>query len=179
MIDLDTLKRRKDFLLELNDSNDEMVNARKKVIDDLSKKINEIENSNNILGLSDVVKSDGQIDLRRINEKEYMIFLTNTNIAVGHIKYSGYHCSYKFGDISYYIYSEHRGNNYAYYALCLLSEKLKEDGIDDFWISTKDNNVASIKTIEKYIGKLILSQDGILLFECLTRLLEDKKNKTI
>lgn len=180
MIELDTLKRRRDFLLELNDTKDEeIINARKKIIHDLSLKIDEIEDQKNVIGLSDIVKSDGNIDLRRMNEKEYIIFLTDTNIAVGHIKYFGYHCSYKFGDISYYIYNEHRGNNYAYHALSLLSEKLKEDGINDFWISTKNNNIASIKTIEKYNGKLVSTHDGVLLFECLTRMLEDNKNKSL
>lgn len=180
MIELDTLKRRRDFLLELDDpKDDEIVRARGKIISDISDKINNIESNNDNFKEFEVIKSNGLIDLKRINEKEYMIFLANTNIAVGHLKYSGYHCSYKFGDISYYIYSEHRGNNYAYYALCLLSDKLKEDGVADFWISTKNNNIASIKTIEKYNGKLISSHDGILLFDCLTKKLEDNKHKSI
>ena len=117
------------------------------------------------------IKSNGVIDLRTNNNYRYSfsIFLHNTSTIIGKIEYRGYHCSDTLGDIGYKIDKIFRGNGYAYQALTLLSEKLNEDGIENFWISTYYDNLASLKTIEKFEGRLISNCHGVLLFECPTK----------
>lgn len=122
------------------------------------------------------------IDLRcdEFNSKRYIIYLHNTKIIVGDIDYRGYHTSDFFGDVGYNINARFAGNNYAYHALVLLSEKLNEDGIIDFWISTRKENLPSLKTIEKYGANLIKELDNeVLLFECKTRKNTKKDDQNI
>ena len=69
--------------------------------------------------------------------------------VVGHIHYSGYHFHKYFGDIGYDNDKDFQGNNYAYRSLCLIGEILNENGIEDFWISARKDNMPSRKTIEK------------------------------
>lgn len=106
------------------------------------------------------IKSNGIIELRKIPNSNqvdgneligyYKICLCGTTEVIGEISYRGYHCDKYMGDIGYSIDSKFQGNNYSYHALCLLSELLKENGIDDFWISVNIHNIPSIKVIEKY-----------------------------
>lgn len=114
-------------------------------------------------------KSNGIIDLREDSKYCYRIYISNTKIEIGHIRFRGYHTNDFSGDIGYSIFKEYRGNNYAYQALTLLSEKLYEDGISDFWVGIYSNNIPSIKTVEKYGGVLKKDNNGALLFECTTQ----------
>ena len=108
------------------------------------------------------IKSNGLIELRKMIDGRndnpnditgnYSICLANKKEVVGEITYRGYHFDEYIGDIGYTIDIKYRGNNYAYYALCLLGELLRENGIDNFWISTYKDNIPSVKTIEKYGG---------------------------
>ena len=102
------------------------------------------------------IKTDGVIDLRKdkvtkvdILEDSYDIYLHGTDQVIGNITYFGYHTSYN-GDIGYSIYPPYNGHHYAYRALCLMSELLYEHDIKEFWVSVKNTNIPSIKTIERY-----------------------------
>ena len=69
------------------------------------------------------------------------------------------------------INKEYRGNGYAYQALELLGELLYEQGVTDFWISTFEENIPSIKTIEKY-GAINLENEensNVKLYSCMTK----------
>lgn len=116
------------------------------------------------------IKSNGVIELRKwFNKDSYSICLCGERCEVGVINYRGYHDSFCYGDIGYVIYKKYRGNNYAYQSLCLLSELLKERGINDFLISAEVKNIASNKTIQKYGGMLIDNINGIYVYDCKTR----------
>ena len=118
------------------------------------------------------IKSNGIIDLREDVENKYcyFIYLHGTTTEVGNISFRGYHISDFMGDIGYTIFEEYRGNDYAYQALILLSEKLYEDGIPDFWAGVYERNIASVKTLEKYGGKIIKrNESSALLFQCETK----------
>lgn len=121
--------------------------------------------------------TDGEIDLYREYEGKYCIFLHNTKIRIGNIEYRG-KSDYKsiMGDIGYVIDEQYRGNNYALKALNLMKDIILEDGNDKVILTTYKENIASIKTIEKFGGKIIDKiDDRILMFEC--NIL--KKNKNI
>jgi predicted acetyltransferase len=122
-----------------------------------------------ILLLTPPIKENEKIDLRKTVRGRYIIFIHNSKIPVGEINYRAYHSSEIFGDIGYTVHEEFRGNNYAFEALQLLSELLYEEGIPDFWISTYDSNIPSLKTIEKYGGTIIKTERNIILFQCETR----------
>lgn len=110
--------------------------------------------------------------------KNYVICIHNTTEVVGNISYRGYHIKKSLGDIGYEISEKYRGKNYAYQALCLLGELLKEQGINDFWITTEKGNIASRKTIEKYGGICLGEEENTLFYSCETKRLIDKENKT-
>ncbi len=92
----------------------------------------------------------------------------------------GYHTNEFLGDVGFVIDPEYRGNSYAYHALCLVGELLKEKGIEDFWISAYKTNIPSVKTIEKYGGVVIKSDDRYNLYQAPTLIneMQIEKNKT-
>lgn len=125
--------------------------------------------------LSSLVKFNNTIEIRKLplDKYKYEIYLRNTHECIGEIDYRKFHVSGYIGDIGYHIYKEFRGNGYAYQALELLGEKLYEDNIPNFVISAKNDNIASIKTIEKYGGKLKENVDGIFIYVCDTKPCKD------
>jgi len=147
----------------------------------ISKKISDIKEE--IFWLTPPIKINEFIEIRKEFDDlpknnvigRYFICITSKRKIVGEIYYRGYHVCETFGDVGYRIDMDFRGNNYSYYALCLLGELLKENGIDDFWISTYKNNIPSIKTIEKYGGVLINSERSIYLYKAKT-FINNKKN---
>ena len=130
------------------------------------------------------IKSNGVIELRLQYEdmdkdlsgikRTYYICLCANKEVIGIIKYSGYHNDKYLGDIGYRIASRFRGNNYSYQALCLLGELLKENGINDFWISAEKENIPSIKVIEKYGGISIFENSRIKCY-CAKTFIDSKK----
>lgn len=138
-----------------------------------------------LLSLEPTVKSNGVIDLKFTREFDtsgingnYAIALSNSGEVVGRIDYRGYHSSYYLGDVGYLINPEHRGHNYAYQALCLLGEHLKENGIDDFWICTTVDNKVSIRIITKYGGTIISEHDGCICYSANTRVRNNEEKNT-
>lgn len=122
-----------------------------------------------ILGPNKLESSE--LDLAKIQSEilQYRILLHNTDITVGSLTYRGCHHDNYLGDIGYIIDREYRGNYYAYKATQMISDLLKKNDIEDFWISTKNDNIPSIKTIEKLNGSLIGESNEILLYKCLTQ----------
>lgn len=136
------------------------------------------------------IKNNGIIEIRkRIDGRNtndvtgnYSICLAKKKVVVGEISYRGYHFSKYLADIGYGVDINFRGNDFSYYALCLLGEHLKENGIDDFWISTYKNNIPSVKTIEKYGGVPIKSDENFCLYMAKTFINDkqfDEKNNVI
>lgn len=124
-----------------------------------------------IIVMNPPVKIGKLVDLRTADDSlRCNIYLHNQPIEVGKIEYRGYHCSEYIGDIGYVIKDDYRNHGYATEALSLLSEKLYEDGITDFWISVQSENVSSIKVIEKNGGKLLRSDRDPFLYVVPTKL---------
>ena len=143
----------------------------------LYNKLREIEDE--IFFLAPPIKENEKIDLREIGRGIYNIYIHNSKIHIGLITYSGYHSNETSGDIGYLIHEEFRGKNYSFEALQLLSEILYENGIPDFWISTYNTNIPSLKTIEKYGGTIIKEQYNITLFQCKTRARTNVEESTL
>ena len=135
------------------------------------------------------VKSDGVVELRKTIDGrnpvkddmtgEYSICFANDKKVVGCISYIGYHFSDLIGDIAYTVYPEYRGNNFAYRALCMLGELLKDNGVDDFWISAVKTNTPSVKTIEKYGGMKIKEDEFYRLYRAETFINERQLGKNV
>lgn len=191
MENLDLLRKKYKLLL---DKKTDLFNYYMKVINSISSSEkenikNHINELNTQLGqLKELITytaiNNDEIELRTTGISttsglQYLIYLRNSNTFVGEINYRGYHSSSYFGDIGYRVMPEHVGNNYAYKALCLLSNLLAEKNIPDFWITCTKKNNASIKTIEKYgdIRKYSIEND-IYFYECSTRILKNVNNKT-
>lgn len=118
--------------------------------------------------------TDGEIDLKRKSlGLEYSIFRHVDHSKIGKIEYRGYHCDEKTGDIGYHILSEYRGNSYALKALKVISNHLNEIEIPDFWISVREYNIPSIKTIERFNGKVLGKsfdfEGDIIMYQCSTK----------
>lgn len=116
--------------------------------------------------------TDGEIDIYlNSNEGDIafqgIIYLHETSIEVGQIDYRGPCDSKWLGDIGYTINPGHRGNNYAYKALELISPVIASKGIERVIITTQKENIASVKTIEKFGGVLTDTIHGdILSYTC-------------
>ena len=149
----------------------------KEYVEELKKEFFQIDNK--IIFLTPPVKSNGIIDLKTRDYKTFDIFLNNSINCVGYLQYRGHHVGKFLGDIGYSINEQYRGNNYAYQALCLISEYLEDNNIKDFWISTHCSNIPSLKTIEKYmenhnVKKIDGEEEDIYLFECDTKIKKEK-----
>ena len=144
------------------------------MLEDLNKKEEEIQGK--IRELKEKIKTER-------SKKEiyncYYIYPKDCITLAGRIDYRGYHASLYYGDVSYYINSSFQGRGYAYHALVLLSEILKEKGIDSFWITVYKSNIPSVKTIKKYGGKLLKEEKNLLLYELDTRKREKSEEKKI
>ena len=127
------------------------------------------------------VLEDNEIELKTENSNiinDYIIYIKETNECVGYVKYRGYHHDIILGDMGAIIYPKYRGHNYTAKAIRLISRHLNENGIDNFWLTCKKDNIASFKTI-KSIGKINIERtinNDILFFECQT-LEKEKTNK--
>ncbi len=118
------------------------------------------------------VGCNDKVDLRTKDGRNYEIYLHETEILVGNVEYRGYHVSEFLGDVGGYIEEEYRGHHYIYEALCVLGEILNEQGVNDFWVTTFEENIPSKKSIERFGGQLLSSDNnppGVLLYECLTK----------
>ena len=129
-----------------------------------------------------LIEEDDEIAIKRFGddiENMYFIFLKDEKTRIGHIDYQGYHTSNITGDIGYYIDKKYNGHNYAYKALCLLSNYLYKNGIKDFYISVFHDNVASIKIIKKYGGNIIFQDELLTAYQCETRKKNNMKGRAL
>ena len=81
-----------------------------------------------------------------------------------------------FGNVSYKIDEKYRGNNYALMALKLMSTDLYKKGVEELLISAKKDNIASIKTIEKFGDGLIENDGFVVRYKCDLKLIQSKEN---
>lgn len=103
-----------------------------------------------------LISSNENIDLYKVSDGldgSYFIYLHNTSEEVGVISYNPKYSNSIYGDISYSVYEDYQGHNYAFQALCMLSNHLENNNIKSIRISARKDNIPSIKTIEKY-GKI-------------------------
>lgn len=136
--------------------------------------------------MDNFVCASDRIELRKCEDSKirYNIFLKETKIQIGYMQYRGYHNDDEVGDIGYFIYPNYRNKGYASETLSLFSEKLHDEGIDDFWIATRLSNVASCRVIEKYGATPIRGhsiegkeRDWCIMYEGKTRKREKEKNR--
>lgn len=176
-----------DERLDLRDNPNDENSKRELELEELDNKLHEKESelyakireiANKIYWMIPPIKTNGIIEIKKqlsdsLNNSEnikcdYSVCLAKEKIVVGKISFRGYHCSSYIGDVGYVIEKEYRGHGYAYQAICLLSEYLKENGIDDVWISTYCSNTPSVKTIEKFGGVPIKSDGIVVLYQAPT-----------
>lgn len=103
------------------------------------------------------------------NEAYFKIILNETLEEIGHISYT-YENDSIVGNLSYFIYEEHRNKGYGKKALKLLVDNIRRIGDNDLYLAIIPNNIASIKLAEsqnaKYVGdvniptKYVFSDDG-------------------
>ena len=103
------------------------------------------------------------------NEAYFKIILNETLEEIGHISYT-YENDSIVGNLSYFIYEEHRNKGYGKKALKLLVDNIRRIDDNDLYLAIIPNNIASIKLAEsqnaKYVGdvnipsKYIFSDDG-------------------
>lgn len=173
---------------EFSDKSKKLVNLRNKIrleqkkeLDNLYSRLQEINNKK--LELTPPIIQGDRLELKRLNDDicgEYIVLLKDTNTVVGSISYRGYHYSNFLADIGFTINVDYRGNGYAYESLCLLSNILYDNNINDFWITAFRDNQASIKTILKYGATELEGQyNNISFYECPTRKYIYKNNEVI
>lgn len=133
------------------------------------------------------IKRRGNLELRRNItydghfdsglEGTYYICLCDLGERIGKIIYRGYSKSSILCDVGYYIDTEFRGNGYAFWALCLLGEHLKENGVDEFYISTYQNNKPSLNIIKKYGSVLDREVDDAVIYKAKTFIMEKEQEE--
>lgn len=99
------------------------------------------------------VNSNGIIDLYKRNLElsgTYNIYLHKNKVKVGEINYLPDGDKDMFGNVGCMIIESYRGNGYAYQALCILADYLLLHNIDKIILTTKRDNIASIKILDKF-----------------------------
>ncbi len=138
------------------------------------------------------ISSNGKIDLYKRNSEfggTYDIYLPKLTTKVGEISYFPEGHKSIFGNIGCAIIDDYRGNGYAYQALCILADYLSLNNIQNITLTVKKNNIASIKTLDKfknyvldtkivnyYVDNVTGEKDmSILVYNYKLRRLENKK----
>ena len=103
------------------------------------------------------------------DEAYFKIILNETLEEIGHISYT-YENDSIVGNLSYFIYEEHRNKGYGKKALKLLVDNIRRIDDNDLYLAIISNNIASIKLAKsqnaKYVGdvnipsKYVFSDDG-------------------
>ena len=151
----------------------------------LSKLLNDAEKLQHLQFLSthECAIKDTEISLYLDNDKhsqKYIIINSSTKDYIGEIIYTNLNPddTKKYGNIAYYVSNEKRGNNYALKALNLLSDLLYAKGIKSIYIAAKPDNIASIKTIETFGGKISnFSNNTTIVYYCNLNKIKKSINK--
>ncbi len=106
--------------------------------------------------------SDGELDLV-VNEHKsngernvyYDIRLTDDLSYIGEIRVTYVNHDRFFGDIGYELVPKYRGNGYMLQALNILKEPLIERGLTKPILTVFPDNIASVKTIQRFGGEKI------------------------
>lgn len=99
--------------------------------------------------------SDDIIDLYNIYEDsshyfKHLIYLHNSSVYVGYIKYRGDNFFNDLGSLGCEIEKDKRGNNFSLHALNLITEKIAQTGINNFRVSIGYTNIEAASLIEKF-----------------------------
>jgi len=109
--------------------------------------------------------------------RQYYIFENATCRKVGKIDYRDLESDY-LGNIGYSIFPNYQGHHYAEKALSLLLSHLEKNNVEQVVINTYDNNIASIKTIERNGGVRIPSKyHNVVSYLCDTNYKKGKKER--
>ena len=118
--------------------------------------------------IQDPTFSDGIIDLYNDKDYRFTICEHDKSTPIGVIEYNDTQDLVP-GNISYEIYKDYQGHNYALRALKLIGHGLLNVGVTGI-IVTVDNstNIPSIKTVEKFGGELIGTKEdqGPIAYTC-------------
>ena len=140
-------------------------------LNELYKELDSIEEE--IIVHTPAVATGDRLELKKEDSDirgKYLIYLKGTSNCIGYISYSGYHASDFFGDVGVTIEYMYRGNNYFYEALNILSDLLYKNGIIDFWITAYKDNIPSVRTIQKYGGIQLESENPrVFIYDCKTK----------
>lgn len=143
--------------------------------DKLWKQIDELKRK--LLFLNGPTVTGKEIDLYKLGENaSFEIYLHGTTTCIGTIEYRGRWGGY-FGDIGYRIHEPFRGNHYALKALRLIREPILATGETEITITADPDNLASVKTIEAFGGKLIDSSEGVSSYSC--NLMEEEEKRHV
>lgn len=103
------------------------------------------------------------------NEAYFKIILNETLEEIGHISYT-YENDSIVGNLSYFIYEEHRNKGYGKKALKLLVDNIRRIDDNDLYLAIIPNNIASIKLAEsqnaKYVGDVNIPSKYIFSDDC-------------
>jgi len=102
------------------------------------------------------------VELSTKEEKNYFIAIHNTLDKIGYVRVTLENVTSYLGNIGYRLDKKFRGNGYMLQALNLLKPTMIEEGLTKPKITVYPNNISSVKTIEKFGGKLIPKENDIV-----------------
>lgn len=107
---------------------------------------------------------------------DYYIYEKESNKLIGSITYRGHHHDIKLGDIGSLIHASYTNKGYGKEALFKLIDLLKENNIEDFWITCEEKNQISKHIINEYLNvESIREIHDVLLYRCNTECKKRKK----
>lgn len=152
-----------DLVKEEKDTEEKMaencVNGSQKVKQELEEKRKEIQKKINTFAQENkpdnLEFSDEIIDLYNIYEDsshyfKHLIYLHNSSVYVGYIKYRGDNFFNDLGSLGCEIEKDKRGNNFSLHALNLITKKIAQTGVNSFRVSIGYTNIEAASLIEKF-----------------------------
>ena len=127
------------------------------------------------------IQEGNKVDLYRYilnGEGTYAVCIHETNEIIGSVQYRGEIKLHRdtLGNIGYETYMDYRRKGYMLEALTLLGKYLYNKGVEKIYISTRKNNIPSIKLVEKFGGKIIKKySNSYNVYECDLRVINKTK----
>lgn len=94
-------------------------------------------------------------------EKNYFITIHNTLNKIGYVRVTLENVNSYLGNIGYRLDERFQGSGYMLQALNLLKPTMIEEGLTKPKITVYPDNIASVKTIENFGGRLIPKENNI------------------
>ena len=118
----------------------------------LNNRIKNYEISVSILETSDLLKDDeiALINREKQLEGRYDIYSVTDQLRLGYITFYPEDFDTEKGSVGYSISMPHRGHNYAFKSLKLLSNYLSSEGIEKISVFAEKANEVSVRIIDKF-----------------------------